>query len=481
MGNRGSTHIRKRQESAPLRVSKEVSPGSRPKPPQPNQLYPERRQSVSERLSSKPGSLPSALIKDIKDNPLFSIMTENRSHWFDPFSGAPVAIPEGTTSFKKFIAQHLLAADTWRRYDCIEELTLRTQCWRLDLLRLFRKDKRFRLFSSRDGAWMNPYTGNIVDHIRRPDDGVIDQQTITKMARYLAECGISTHQEPLSPELLRRTMTSIYRERDAEARSAEFAPVQDEDKEDLNRDLDRATAVQAQMLQEPPSLPGFDIARFFRPHAAVSGDAYDMHVDETGKFHFLIADVAGHGLQGAIISAGLMRTVRLLRRSIYDPKDILIALNAELKPELLPGQFVTVCAGTLDTSTNVMQVCLAGHHPCMVLNPHADIVVSRLGQPGMVLGIVDGDQFAQSLSTEEIQLSPGDMVVQCTDGIIEATNGKSEYGIMRMASRMLLKREAGQDAQGILNDAVDAAELFCDGNLGDDVTLIAIAANEETS
>ena len=136
-----------------------------------------------------------------------------------------------------------------------------------------------------------------------------------------------------------------------------------------------------------------------------------------------------HGLQGAIISAGLMRSIRLLRRTIADPKELLIALNTELRPELLPGQFVTVCAGTLDIETKIMRICLAGHHPCMVLNPHADIVVSRLGQPGMVLGIVDSEQFAASLSVDEIQLSPGDMVVQCTDGIIEASTAKKNTGL----------------------------------------------------
>ena len=232
MSSRRSTNFQRKRDSAPLRAAKGGSANSPARRQSTNQLYPERRQVISERLSTQPGSLPAALIKDINDNPLFSITTENRSHWFDPFSGAPAAIPEGTQSIKRFIAQHLMAADTWRRYDIIDELILRTQCWRLDLLRLFRKDKRFRLFSSRDGAWMNPYNGNIVDHILRPVNNVIDQQTITKMARYLAERGIRASQEPLSPELLRRTMNSINRERDAEARSAEFEPLHDDEDED---------------------------------------------------------------------------------------------------------------------------------------------------------------------------------------------------------------------------------------------------------
>ena len=50
-----------------------------------------------------------------------------------------------------------------------------------------------------------------------------------------------------------------------------------------------------------------------------------------------------------------------------------------------------------------------------------------------------------------------------------------------MASRMLLRREAGQNADGILRDAVEAAESFCEGDLGDDVTLIAIAADDDTA
>ena len=186
-------------------------------------------------------------------------------------------------------------------------------------------------------------------------------------------------------------------------------------------------------------------------------------------------------MQGALISAGLLRTVRLLRKTIDDPKELVVALNAELIPELLPEQFVTVCMGTLDTNTNLLKICLAGHHPCMLLNPQSDVVLRRLGKAGMVLGIVEGETFERSLSVEEYQMERGDTLVQCTDGIIEATNdAMEEYGVIRMAARMLIYREQGRSCQTLLQRALDEAEKFAHGQLDDDITMWAIRAKKRS-
>lgn len=437
----------------------------------------QRRENASDRLRASRGRLPPDVADRLREEQAFQVITANRSHWIDPFSGAAVPIPANASDLVRFKADHLLNSDSWRRSTCLDMITLHTLCWRLDLQRLLRHDKRFRLFSSRGGLWMNPYTGDLVDEVQRPDSGSISQETIAGMARHLAQRQTDNQQEPLSPDVLRQAMGVINRDRD-DNRSAVFAPVEVSNDE-LSRDLERATAVQARMMLEPPKLPGFDIARIFRPHGAVSGDAYDMHIDDEGCFQFVLADVAGHGLQGALISAGLLRSVRLLRRNTKNPKELLIALNDELKPELLPGQFVTVCAGRLDPRDNVLQVCLAGHHPCLVLNPNADIILSRFGEPGMVLGVAEGTAFADSLSIEEIVLSAGDTVVQFSDGIFEACGKRGEFGLMRLATRMLRQREMSGSAQRLLDDAVATVEKFCEGQLGDDVTMIAIIADAD--
>ncbi|TVR44905.1 MAG: serine/threonine-protein phosphatase [Planctomycetota bacterium] len=435
-----------------------------------------RRANASDgRLPNVRDRLPPQIKERISDDPLFQITTSNRSHWIDPFNGAAIPLPADEHESRKAVVEHLLASDSWRRDSCLDMATLRTQCWRLELRRLLPLDKRFRLFSSRDGLWMNPFNGNLVDEVHRPDTGNLQQATINAMARHLAMANTAVGSEPLSPDILRQAMAAINRDRN-DARSSVFAPI-DADESDHERDLERATQVQARMLQEPPEITGFQIARAFKPHAAVSGDAYDMYVDNEGVLHFLIADVAGHGIQGAIIAAGLLRTVRLLRRQINDPRELLIALNAELRPELLPGQFVTVCAGTLNPQDHVLQICLAGHHPCLVINPNADIMLSRLGQPGMVVGVAEGDAFANTLSIEELVLSPGDMVVQFTDGVFEASNDKGqEYGLMRLATRLLRRRACGSNANTLLQETVASVERFCGGRAGDDLTMIAIAS-----
>ena len=176
----------------------------------------------------------------------------------------------------------------------MDEAVLRVQCWRMDLNHLIREDRRFRLFSKLNHSWMNPYSGQIVDDIKRQENGKVDQQTITRMAKYLHGEGISIEDEPKDLRELKENMVVFNQGKSSSSLSTEEAPISD-DEHHLNQDLERASAVQARMLQDPPSIAGYELARIFRPHAAVSGDAYDLHMDQKGILHFLIADVAGTG------------------------------------------------------------------------------------------------------------------------------------------------------------------------------------------
>ena len=57
------------------------------------------------------------------------------------------------------------------------------------------------------------------------------------------------------------------------------------------------------MPARPPSVAGFDIPGWNRPASEPGGDYYDWHVLPDGRIAVSIADVAGHGLGPAIVTA----------------------------------------------------------------------------------------------------------------------------------------------------------------------------------
>lgn len=414
--------------------------------------------------------LPAELRRRIADDPLFHITTLDRTQWIEPFTGQ--AIP-AKGDLVRTAEDHYVSHQVWVERRPLPRERVMELRWRYDLLRLLPREGRLRIFAPADGPWLNPYTGNLVEEVRKTD-GHITTQTVRAMAKVLATCPEADRGILLDKAILkeRASQAGPFPTHGESDRAEPALPME------LSRDMERAGAVQKHMLANLPTIPGFAFAVHYAPHSGVSGDFYEVLPLGEDRFLVLLGDVSGHGMQAALLVASAVRTVRMIGRSSRDLVEILTRFNEELRQDLLPGQFITLSASVLQPSTRRLEVVLAGHHPMLIANLDHATPLRKVGRPGMAIGLVgDSARFAASLRPETIDLVAGDVAVQYSDGIEEAqdVNGQ-EFGRARIFAHLV----AG--CEGSLVELVDGlastVASHAGGKAGDDVTLFAIRVSD---
>ena len=235
-------------------------------------------------------------------------------------------------------------------------------------------------------------------------------------------------------------------------------------------DLERAAAIQRQLLPRPlAGLPGFDVASACIPAFVVGGDFYD-HYPIRGRLVVTVADVMGKGMGAAIVAAGVRSAFRgasrLFERIEADTSAVLdagVATTAaaeHLSDDLEhTGTFVTAFHSVLDTDTGAVTYVDAGHGLSMVRR--TDGTVEPLLAQGLPLGVLPADEW----SAQHIVLGPGDMLVVCSDGLLDLLDGDSDC-------RAVHRFVADQPDPTSLIEAVRAVTAASPPL--DDVTVVAI-------
>jgi sigma-B regulation protein RsbU (phosphoserine phosphatase) len=236
----------------------------------------------------------------------------------------------------------------------------------------------------------------------------------------------------------------------------------------VDHELGLAREIQLSLL--PPgraSVAGLDVAAVNVPSSAVGGDYYDYVVDPAGHAFLVIADVSGHGLSAALLTASMRTGFRLLARQTTEPAEIARRLG-EVLFEGTPGnQFVAAVIAVVDLESGLLRYCNAGHVPPVAVAP--DGGQRRLFGGGPPLGLLEGSQY----TTTEITLVPGELLVFYTDGIPEAENEHGdELGMEPLEEFLRVNRNRGLDGLvSAIRRLVRTHRARRGGHL-DDVTLL---------
>jgi sigma-B regulation protein RsbU (phosphoserine phosphatase) len=236
------------------------------------------------------------------------------------------------------------------------------------------------------------------------------------------------------------------------------------------QELARTAEIQGSFLPEdPPVIPGWEIAVTLEPARQTSGDFYDFIPLANNRWGIIIADVADKGTAAAL----LMTTTRSLIRTYAKeypmwPEVILSETNRRLLTDTRSGLFVTVFYGILDPSTGLLTNANAGHNPPTLIKFDSDILfLNRTGTP---LGIFDEASWEQAQAI----IDPGDTLVIYTDGVIDSRNS-SEVLFGKDGFQISLKNHSNKTAvdfrDGILNDV---HEFVGNAPQFDDITLTVL-------
>jgi sigma-B regulation protein RsbU (phosphoserine phosphatase) len=158
----------------------------------------------------------------------------------------------------------------------------------------------------------------------------------------------------------------------------------------------------------------------------VGGDYYDFLSLPGGVQAFVIADVEGKGTASALVMSNLQATLRTLVRHVHALEGVMFHLNDALCESTRGNKYLTLFLGLLDVPRRGLHYINAGHQPPLLVGERE---TRALHEGGPVIGLFPGQRYARGF----VRLSPGDVVVACTDGISESSNPADEqYGSDRL-------------------------------------------------
>ena len=173
--------------------------------------------------------------------------------------------------------------------------------------------------------------------------------------------------------------------------------------------------------------------------------------------------------------ASVRSALRSHARRVTDITDIIRSVNNRLEHDTLPHEFATAFYAEFSADGRSMKYCNAGHEPMLLLR---DGVVQELDVGGLALGIVENTDYESG----EVSLLPGDVLLTCTDGVLEALNYDGEaFGRARLHQSLRLHAALPFDvpiqlaASQVLWDVRRFSGLV---SPGDDLSLVVVRVRE---
>jgi serine phosphatase RsbU (regulator of sigma subunit) len=216
-----------------------------------------------------------------------------------------------------------------------------------------------------------------------------------------------------------------------------------------------------------PTIPGLELASYFRPMGAgeeVGGDFYDAFGDRESCW-LVVGDVCGKGAEAAALTGFLRHTTSAYAREETSPARVLEQVNEAMLDQEFDGRFATAILAHMrfDRSRVELTLAVAGH-PAALLT-RADGEVSELGASGTLLGILP-DPAIEEVSTT---MKPGDSLSLYTDGLTEAHAPRRIVTVDEMIAR--LEKAPRASAQASIDALLGLIDL--DHRIADDIAILA--------
>lgn len=244
----------------------------------------------------------------------------------------------------------------------------------------------------------------------------------------------------------------------------------------IDKDLAFAKEIQEAALPAvfPPYPNRRDFDIFATMHAAktVGGDFYDLYLADKDHLVFLVADVSGKSIPGAMF---MMRSKTIIKSMVdkgMSVEEAFGAANTYLVEGNRSKMFVTCWMGMADLRSGVLSFANAGHNPPLIRHKNGQFEYIRT-RPNFVLAGKKNIQYQK----HRMQLLPGDALFLYTDGVTEALSADDVmFGETRLLETLneMPNETTDQRCHRVkqkLDDFVGEVEQF------DDITMLSVNFN----
>ncbi len=218
--------------------------------------------------------------------------------------------------------------------------------------------------------------------------------------------------------------------------------------------------------EEPPHLPGFEMACRTLAAEELGGDFCDFVHASSDVVGFAVGDASGHGLPAALLVRDVVTALRMGFEKQLRIEHVFGKLNRVIHRSNPSSRYVCVFYAELESNGSLSYVN-AGHQPPLLFRKGQ---VVELAMGGTVIGPFPDAEFRRGF----LRMEAGDVLVLFTDGVTERRRSDGEFfGEERL-------RRVGQanltcPAAELLQRILDSSLAFADGRpWDDDVTLMIV-------
>ena len=240
---------------------------------------------------------------------------------------------------------------------------------------------------------------------------------------------------------------------------------------ELNKGGSIASKYQKDLLPAKlPVISGITIGCFSNPMENVCGDYYDIIVSRKDRISFIMADVAGKGMNSLIVMIMIRAILRLAVNTAQSAATILSWANRGICIETSKiDHFASVALINYDATNKEVDIATCGNNPVFIYKA-ADKSIKQISEPTEPMGVAKETEY----TNQTFKLESGDIVATCTDGLIESLNENGvQYSVENLKKAIV--KNCNANAKDITSRVKDDLKKYCStAQQYDDQSLLVI-------
>jgi len=216
--------------------------------------------------------------------------------------------------------------------------------------------------------------------------------------------------------------------------------------------------------------PKVDIGYLMIPARNIGGEFIDLIRLTESRHLFVVGDLSGKGIAASMNMVILKSIIRTYLAETHDFKQLIVKVNQFIRESLQKGTIFAGLFALIDFETDTMYYINCGIPALMLYTQVYNNVIEIQGS-GHILGFVK--DISPYISVKTTKLNKGDIILACTDGLIQSHSLRGEqFGRDRVQQALL--DNSTYPAQRMAQFTFDTLLKFMSKEMEDDVSILCI-------